>query len=94
MGHPLYIQAVRPYLSDTSTIASDATTITANMDWIVTIAETEVYARLRDTTPSSAQTDRWGRKYQEASLRATLLYDAYQPPRAPKPMQVAEGSAI
>ena len=94
VGHPLYIQAVRPYLSDTSTIASDATTITANMDWIVTIAETEVYARLRDTTPSSAQTERWGRKYQEASLRATLLYDAYQPPRAPKPMQVAEGSAI
>jgi hypothetical protein len=94
IGRPLYIQALRPYLADASTVSGDSTTISANMDWIVTVAETEAYARLRDTTPSTVQSQRWAQKYQEASLRATLLYDAYQPPRAPRPVQVSEGSSV
>lgn len=91
---PTYIQSLRPFLDDTTVLSGDSATINASVDWVVTMAETETYDRLKNIAPGSAQAERWERKYLEASLRATILNNAYQPQRAPQPLAAPTSAGI
>jgi len=44
---PIFVRALRPYLSDTGTLAADATSVGAPLDWVAKCSEVQIYDVLR-----------------------------------------------
>ena len=80
---PLFVRAIRPFLSDTGTLATDATQLDCNLDWITKRAEVQVYDLMR-VEGSQTQGELWTNRYTQALIDAQAQDRLWMPERPPE----------
>ena len=80
---PLFVRAIRPFLTDSGTFDSDATSLDCNLDWVTKRAEVQVYDILR-VEGSQTQGELWTRRYTQALIDAQAQDRLWMPERPPE----------
>jgi hypothetical protein len=91
-GQP-FLHAVRPFLGETGTLSTDATTTTANLDWVVQAAMVECYGLLVEQSPAS-ETHMWDQRRREAVERYVRMNNRWQRPKTSRRLRVKWGVGI
>jgi hypothetical protein len=80
---PLFVRALRPFLSDTGVLSSESTDTPADLNWMVTCAEVQIYDILRASeNPQNATL--YESRYQRALIDKRALDGSFMPTRPPQ----------